>query len=153
MAERIEGIPSKEGMLEQTPDVRGIAKNLKDDIDNFNDLIPPRPDQMSAFCDMILALDQTSRKAMEMIKHPSTKLMEDVQDSALTIQNILTQPLSLSGGEQNVSLVSAAKHHKNVAESESELTKIGMAFLQYPDQTQALKAELILTSHDLRLSK
>jgi hypothetical protein len=152
MAEIIGGLPPH-GMPGQPPDVRGMAQDLKNNIDNFNDLIPPMPDQMSAFCDMILALDETSRKCMEMIKHPSTKLMEDVQDSALTIQNILTQPLSLDGSEQNVSLVSAAKHHKNVAESESELTKIGMAFLQYPDQTQALKAELMLTSHDLTSTK
>ena len=149
MAEpRIEGYSPKE--MGNVPDVRGMAKELKDDIDQFNDLIPPRPDQINAFGESIENLDESSLKAIQMTKKPSNKLMEVLQDSALTIQNILTQPLSLGDAEQNVSLVSAAKRHKSASQSESELSKIGMAFTQYPDQTQALKAELLLTSHDLK---
>jgi hypothetical protein len=145
---RIEGFSPQE--MGNVPNIRGMAKELKDDIDQFNDLIPPRPDQINDFGTSIENLDESSLKALQMTKKPSNKLMVEVQDSALTIQNILTQPLSLGETEQNVSLVSAAKRHKSVSQGESELSKIGMAFMQYPDQTQALKAELLLTSHDLK---
>jgi uncharacterized membrane protein YgaE (UPF0421/DUF939 family) len=146
---RIEGISPRDQMG-NVPDIRGMAKELKDNIDHFNDLIPPRPDQIDAFGNSIEQLDTSSNKALDMTKKPTNNLMENVQDSALTIQNILTQPLSLGDTDQNVSLVSAAKRHKSVPQGESELSKIGMAFMQYPDQTQALKAELLLTSHDLK---
>ena len=131
-------------------DVRAMAKELKEGIEHFNDLIPPRPDQISAFGTSIEDLDASSLRASQMAKNPSNKLMEDVQDSAQTIQNILTQPLSLRDNDQNVSLISAAKRHKSVPEGESELTKIGAALTQYPEQTQALKSELLLTSYDLK---
>jgi len=145
---RIEGFSPQE--MGNVPNIRGMAKELKDDIDQFNDLIPPRPDQINDFGTSIENLDESSLKALQMTKKPSNKLMEEEQDTALTIQNILTQPLSLGETEQNVSLVSAAKRHKSASQGESELSKIGMAFMQYPDQTQALKAELLLTSHDLK---
>lgn len=152
MAEyRIEGISSKDPMG-NAPDVRRMAKELKDDIDDFNDLIPPQPDQISSFGQSIEDLSDSSSRALQMTNKPTTLLMENVQNSASTIQNILTQPLSLDDTEQNTSLISAAREHKNVPTGESDLTKIGMAFMQYPDQMQALKAELSLTSHDLNPS-
>lgn len=131
------------------PDMRAMATELRKNIDQFNDLIPPRPDQIDAFGAAILTLDVSSQKALSLTEKPTNKLMGDIQDSALTVQQILTQPLSI-GNEHNVSLISAAKRHKSVPEGESDLTKIGMTFTQYPDQTHALKTELSLTSHDLK---
>ena len=130
------------------PDIRHIAKQLRGDIDTFNNMLPPQPEELGQFAKTVQNLDHSSRLALDNTQKPTNRLMENVHDSADTIQTILSQPLDTPGASENASLISAATSYKD-GDKDSDLYKISMAFSQYPDQTDSLKTELTLTSDDL----
>lgn len=73
-------------------------------------------------------------------------LRENYQDASQIIQNIITQPLSIPGASENISLLAAAQdtdHHN--------LKKILEAFHTYPELTQLLTTELDLLARDLEV--
>ncbi len=138
-----------QGMAGQGQDVRQMAKQLKTHIDQFKEQLPPNPEHLDDLSKAIQHLNSSSMKALDMTKNPTNRLMEDVQNSAQTAQVILSQPLSVEGASENVSLISAATSYKEEDGKDSDLYKISLAFSQYPEQTTSLKNELILTSKDL----
>jgi hypothetical protein len=133
----------------QSPDLRHIATKLRGDINTFNEMLPPHPEQLGQFAKTIQNLDQSSRSALDNTKKPVSRLMEDLRDSADTVQTILSQPLDTPGASENASLISAATSYQEEDKKNSDLYKISVAFSQYPDQTDSLKKELALTSQDL----
>ncbi len=149
--QRVEGISPSQ--LPASRDIRQMANQLKKEIDEFNQLIPPSPEQLNNFAKSIQKLHQTSQQALKDTAQPSNLLMEDVQDSAETVQTILQQELQLEENGKNISLVAAAKNHQDSQGTDSDLLMISHAFVKYPDQTQALKTELTLTSRDLDQTK
>lgn len=77
-------------------------------------------------------------------------LRENLKDAGEIIQTILTQPLSIPGASENVSLLSAVQTYKEENAGNSDLSKIFDTFLQYPDPTHTLLTELELIASDLR---
>jgi hypothetical protein len=76
-------------------------------------------------------------------------LRENLKDAAIIIDNILTQPLSIAGIPEEVSLLSAAERFAGEEASHSELRLILLSFLDYPGPTKNLVIELDLLSQDL----
>lgn len=72
-------------------------------------------------------------------------LKENLEDAALILQNILTQPLSIPGASPNISLLDAAQNG-----DKTDLRKILEAFRTYPELTQSLLTELDLLQQDLK---
>jgi hypothetical protein len=76
-------------------------------------------------------------------------LKENLKDAGEIIQTIITQPLSIPGATENVTLLSAAE---NYDKDPNDLTKILQAFLDYPEPTHTLLTELELLAKDLHVS-
>ncbi len=77
-------------------------------------------------------------------------LKENLKDAGEIIQNILNQPLAISGAKDNLSLVSAAKSFDADHVANSDLRKILRTFLQYPEHTEILIRELELILQDIK---
>ena len=69
-------------------------------------------------------------------------LQENLTDAGEIIQNILTQPLSVPGGKANLSLLEAAKSFNTQDALVSDLRKILLNFLQFPEATNRMLLEL-----------
>lgn len=69
-------------------------------------------------------------------------IREDLKDAGEIIQNVLTQPLLIPGVKGNLSLLQAAKDYDPRNPLGSDLRKILLSFLQFPQQTETLIREL-----------
>ncbi len=76
-------------------------------------------------------------------------LQENLKDAAEIVENILTQPLEIPGAKQNVSLYDAARNYDPHNAAASDLRKIILSFLQYPEPTETLLRELDMLVDDL----
>ncbi|HSX03323.1 MAG TPA: hypothetical protein VLG76_01195 [Rhabdochlamydiaceae bacterium] len=76
-------------------------------------------------------------------------LKENLKDAGEIIQNILNQPLSITGAKDGISLYKAAKNFDSNEAANSDLRKILLTFLQYPEHTQILFQELELILKDI----
>jgi hypothetical protein len=76
-------------------------------------------------------------------------LQENLKDAAQILQNILSQPLSISDTAENVSLLSAAQSFKTQDPLSSDLHNILATFHEYPGPTKTLITELQIMIHDL----
>lgn len=77
-------------------------------------------------------------------------LKENLKDSSDIIQNILNQPLAIPGAEENVSLYKAAQKFNSHDPKASDLRRILLTLIQYPEHTQILLQELELILQDLK---
>lgn len=77
-------------------------------------------------------------------------LSENLKDTGEIIQNILTQPLSVFGAKGEISLIQAAKSFDPRNATSSDLRKILLSFLQFPEQTETMLRELEILQDDLR---
>lgn len=77
-------------------------------------------------------------------------LRENLQDAAMIVQNILSQPLEIQGASKDVSLLKAAQSFDPHNPLESDFTKILASLLAYPESTQLLIKELEMLSDDLK---
>lgn len=78
-------------------------------------------------------------------------LKENLKDAGEIIQNILTQPLSIPGLADNITLLSAAQNFRTIDGANSELSKVLQTFLDYPEPTQVLIRELELIYQDINV--
>lgn len=76
-------------------------------------------------------------------------IRENLKDAGEIIQNILTQPLAIPGVKGDLSLIQAAKDFDSSNPMGSDLHKILLSFLQFPEQTEMLLNELELLKEDL----
>jgi len=76
-------------------------------------------------------------------------LEENLEDAGGIIQNILTQPLILPGASDESSLLQAAQSFKNQEPIASDLRKIMLSFLQFPDPTRTMLRELEIIEEEL----
>lgn len=76
-------------------------------------------------------------------------IRENLKDTGEIIQNILTQPLSIPGARVSLSLLQAAADFDPRNPIGSDLRKILLSFLQFPEQTETLLRELELLQEDL----
>jgi hypothetical protein len=76
-------------------------------------------------------------------------LQEDLDDAATIVENILSQPLSVPGAKGEVSLILAANQFQTSEAMTSDLRKILLSFLQFPEQTDTLINELDIISDEL----
>jgi hypothetical protein len=79
-------------------------------------------------------------------------LRENLKDSGEIIENILTQPLSVPGAAKEVSLLEAAQNYDPQSPLTSDLHKIMLSFLQFPEPTEMMIRELELLQEDLKTS-
>lgn len=77
-------------------------------------------------------------------------LRENLQDAGEIIQNILTQPLAIPGAKADISLLDAAQQYDPHHPLTSDLRKILLSFLQFPEPTQMMLQELALLQDDLQ---
>ena len=77
-------------------------------------------------------------------------LRENVKDAGEIIQNILTQPLSIPGAKEDSNLIEAAKQFDSQQAMTSDLRKIILSFLQFPEPTETMLRELEILQEDLR---
>ena len=75
-------------------------------------------------------------------------LRENLRDAGEIVENILSQPLSVTGLSKNISLLEASKIYLDNPAS-PELKKVVETFLQYPDALQVMLQELKLLAQDL----
>ncbi len=78
-------------------------------------------------------------------------LKENLKDAGEIIQNILSQPLSIPGLPENITLLSAAQNYRYVDGASSDLSKVLQTFLDYPEPTQVLIRELELIYQDINV--
>lgn len=78
---------------------------------------------------------------------------ENLFDAGQIIKTILTQPLSVPGTPEDISLLSAALNFDRQDASSSDLCKVLHQFLEYPHPTESLLLELQMISEDLRRRK
>lgn len=76
-------------------------------------------------------------------------IRENLKDAGEIIQNILTQPLSIPGTKGDLSLIQAAKEFDPSNPMGSDLHKILLNFLQFPEQTEMLLQELKILKEEL----
>jgi hypothetical protein len=76
-------------------------------------------------------------------------LRETLKDSAQIIQTILTQPLSIPGAAEGVSLLSSAENFDPNNPADSDFKRVIATFLAYPEATERMIQELELIRHDL----
>lgn len=76
-------------------------------------------------------------------------IREDLKDAGEIIQNVLTQPLSIPEIRSDLSLLQAAKNYDPRNPLGSDLRKILLSFLQFPEQTDTLLRELQILSEEL----
>jgi hypothetical protein len=78
-------------------------------------------------------------------------LQENLKDALQIVETIITQPLHIGSRDDGISLATAAKNFSNQQPENSDLKKILVNFVTYPESTQMLLQELELISRDLRL--
>lgn len=78
-------------------------------------------------------------------------LEENLKDVSEAMYNLLTEPLTIEGTDREVTLLSAAKDFDPTHAEDSDLAKIMLNFLDYPERTQALLIELRLLSAELEI--
>jgi len=78
-------------------------------------------------------------------------LQENLKDALQIIETIITQPLHVEGHNGGISLATAAKNFASQSPGESDLKKILINFITYPESTQMLLQELELIQRDLKL--
>lgn len=76
-------------------------------------------------------------------------LRENLQDAGQIVQNILTQSLSIPGAKENISLLEAAENFREEEAMTSDLRKIILSFLQFPEPTEIMIRELQWLEEDL----
>ncbi len=76
-------------------------------------------------------------------------LNEDLKDAGEIIENILTQPLSLPGAKKDISLLDAARSFDTAEAMSSDLRKILLSFLQFPEPTDTMLRELEILQEEL----
>ena len=76
-------------------------------------------------------------------------LHENLKDAGEIIQNILNQPLSIPGAKVDVSLLEAAKNLDPQNPTTSDLRKILLNFLQFPEQTEIMLREFEILQEEL----
>ncbi len=77
-------------------------------------------------------------------------LKENLKDAGEIIQNILNQSLAITGASDNISLQHAAKKFDPNQAKNSDLRKILLTLMQYPEHTEILLRELDLILQDLK---
>jgi hypothetical protein len=75
-------------------------------------------------------------------------LRENLRDAGEIVENILSQPLSITGVEKPISLLEASKIYLDNPAS-PELKKVVETFLQYPEAFQLMQQEMTLLAKDL----
>lgn len=80
-------------------------------------------------------------------------LKENVKDAAQIIQNILIQPLAISGASSEICLLKAAENYHPSQGNSSDLSMILQTFLEYRGPTDMLIQELELIIQDLNERK
>ena len=76
-------------------------------------------------------------------------LRENVKDAGEIIQNILNQPLSIAGARTDISLLEAANLFSREHAGDSDLKKILLSFLQFPEPTETMLRELEILQEEL----
>ena len=76
---------------------------------------------------------------------------ENLEDSGNIIENILTQPLMIPGAKADVSLLEAAQNFDPDHAGTSDLRKILLSFLQFPEPTKTMLRELEIIQEELYL--
>jgi hypothetical protein len=76
-------------------------------------------------------------------------LKENLQDAGKIVQNILTGPLSVPGAKADVTLLEAARSFDPQEALSSDLRKILVSFLQFPEPTETMLRELQWLQEDL----
>jgi hypothetical protein len=79
-------------------------------------------------------------------------LRENLKDSAEILQNILQQPLEISGSSENISLLQAIENYPSQQSGHSDLSKMLRAFSTNTEPVEILIRELHLIAHDLTVS-
>lgn len=79
-------------------------------------------------------------------------LRENLKDSAEILQNILHQPLDISGAPENISLFQAIQTYPSQQPDHSDLSKMLRAFSSNRDPLEVLIQELHLIARDLTVS-
>lgn len=77
-------------------------------------------------------------------------LEENLRDAGEILQNILSQPLSIPTARKDASLLTAAQDFRPSEHMTSDLRKILIEFLQYPEQRNLMLRELELLAEDLQ---
>lgn len=77
-------------------------------------------------------------------------LRENLKDAGVIVDNILTQPLDIPGATRNISLLEAAKNFDPENTENSDLRKILLNLIKYPEETQTMLRELELLLNDLK---
>jgi hypothetical protein len=74
---------------------------------------------------------------------------ENLKDAGEIIHTILHQPFTATGNANPLSLIETAKEFKKHPTSYSELSRVLLSFVEYPESTQSLLVELDLICADL----
>ena len=74
---------------------------------------------------------------------------ENLEDASSIIENILTQPLMIPGAKTDVSLLEAATNFDPAHTDSSDLRKILLSFLQFPEPTKTMLRELEIIQEEL----
>lgn len=78
-------------------------------------------------------------------------LKENLKDAGLIIQNILSQPLSIPGVPDTVTLLSVAKNYHPGEGANSDLSRVMLSLLHYPEPTQILLHELEILHKEINV--
>jgi hypothetical protein len=76
-------------------------------------------------------------------------IQENLQDAGEIIENILTQPLSIPANRGAKSLLNAANAFDEKEALTSDLRKILLSFLQFPEPTEMMLRELEILQSEL----
>lgn len=79
-------------------------------------------------------------------------LKENLKDAGEIIQNILTQPLSIAGTAEDISLLKAAMNYQEGQGEASDLAKIVKSFLAYREPTETMLRELEIILKEISVS-
>ena len=79
-------------------------------------------------------------------------LKDNLNDAGEIIDNIISQPLSIPGARKNISLLEAAKAYNPHEPMTSDLRKILLSLLQFPEPTDMMIQELELLQNSLTKS-
>lgn len=151
MVDPIGPVPFSPPPLEEGVD-KDLAEKLKTVIGKFSDHlegIMKNPHQiedqnsLTQFSQLVIELDIHSKQAAE-ISFPATTIEENLKVSGDIIQNVVRQPLSIPGAENDLSLLQAAQSFSTEKAHTSDLRKILQSFLQFPDPTNIMLRELEL---------
>jgi len=111
--------------------------------------ITDQTDSLEVMAKNLVELDESSQKTLFQ-NDESSSLKEALKDAGEIVQNILIQPLSIPGAKKDISFLEAAKAFETKNALTSDLRKILLSFLQFPEPTQRMIEELELLQDDLR---